>query len=375
MTDRPAGSQNAEDARNSGWFSPSANGNTLIFVGPLPPPIHGQSVAAQALCDLLIDSGVRIRVVDTGPGKRGSLIRRLRQEAKANLYVLLSTARTLYTSVNSNTGMLATILLCLVARLRVTRIVLHHQSYRYIGRHSVLMAMLARVGGSGAVHVVNCPEMGRQLEARYPTIARTMSYSNVAVVDRRLQPVSRKQAQPVIGHMSNLTQEKGLGRTIDAFREVRRCWPDAQLHLAGPSAAVGVAETIANAAAEFGNGFRYHGAVYGDDKQTFFDCIDVFAFPSLYRVETQGIVNLEAMACGKPVVAFAQCCIPGDIGNDGGCAVPRDADYSQALVGYLKIYLQDRTGASRRARQQFDAIVKNHTLERAELLGYLALRS
>ena len=349
----------------------SANGTPLIFVGPLPPPIHGQSVATQSLCDLLINSGVRIRVVDNGPGLHGGLIRRLIREGKANLLVIFSTARTLYTSVNSNSGIIATILLCLIARLWRKRIVLHHHSYRYIGQPGVLMAVLARVSGPAATHVVNCPEMGRQLKAQYSAIKHTMSYSNVGVVDRRLQPVSRTRPELAIGHLSNLTEDKGLGRTIDAFREVRRRWPESELHLAGPCVEISAEQTIADATAEFGNAFHYHGPVYGDDKLKFFSRIDVFAFPSLYAVETQGIVNLEAMACGKPIVAFAQCCIPGDIGNDGGCAVPRDADFSQALVEYLQTYLQDRTNASRRARQQFDTILQGHVVERAELLQYL----
>lgn len=349
----------------------SATGTALIFVGPLPPPIHGQSVATHALRDLLIKSNVRIRVIDNGPGLHGGLIRRLIREGKAHLLVILSPARTLYTSVNSNFGICATILLCLIARLRRKRIVLHHHSYRYIAQPGALMAILARVSGPAATHIVNCPEMGRQLKTRYSAIKHTMSYSNVGVVDRRLRPVSRTQPELVIGHMSNLTQEKGLGRTIDAFREARRCWPEAQLHLAGPCAETSAEQMIADATAEFGDSFRYYGAVYGDDKQEFFSRIDVFAFPSLYAVETQGIVNLEALACGRPVVAFGQCCIPGDIGNDGGYAVPRDADFSQALIEYLQTYLQDRSGASRRARQQFDTILQTHAAERAELLQYL----
>ncbi|MCA9010807.1 MAG: glycosyltransferase family 4 protein [Planctomycetaceae bacterium] len=353
----------------------SAPGTVLIFVGPLPPPIHGQSVATHALRDLLIKSDVRIRVIDNGPGLHGGLIRRLIREGKAHLLVILSPARTLYTSVNSNFGIFATILLCLIARLRRKRIMLHHHSYRYIGQSGALMAILARVSGPAATHIVNCPEMGRQLKAQYSTVKRTLSYSNVGVVDRRLRPVSRTQSELVLGHMSNLTQEKGLNRTIDAFREVRRCWPEAQLRLAGPCAEVSAEQTIANATAEFGAAFHYDGPVYGDDKQKFFSRIDVFVFPSLYAVETQGIVNLEALACGRPVVAFAQCCIPGDIGNDGGHAVPRDADFSQALIEYLHRYLQDRSGASRRARQQFETILQTHAVERAELLQDLGKRA
>lgn len=349
-----------------------ADSPALIFIGPLPPPVHGQSVATQALLDLVTDAGVQVHVIDNGPGIRGRLFRRLFREAKAMITVTLARAPAVYASVNSNSGVIATILLCLLARLRRKKIVLHHHSYRWIGQTCFLMALLVRVSGSAAVHVVNCPEMGRLLRARYPRAIRTMSYSNAGVVDHRLRPTPRGPSEPVIGHMSNLTREKGLGRVIEAFRQVLRCWPAAQLHLAGPYGEIAAERLVAQASVEFGEAFRYFGAVYGEEKQSFFDGIDVFAFPSLYPVETQGIVNLEAMACGKPVVAFAQCCIPGDIGTDGGLAVSPSADFSQALVDYLKICLRDRAETSWRARQQFELILQNHTAERDELLKYLS---
>lgn len=44
------------------------------------------------------------------------------------------------------------------------------------------------------------------------------------------------------------------------------------------------------------------GTKRGQDLTAVYRSIDVFVFPS--KTDTLGLVNLEAMACGKPVVAY-----------------------------------------------------------------------
>ena len=342
----------------------------LIFVGPFPPPLHGQSVATRALCDLLQECQLSIIAINNGAGEDGGTGRRLRNELKAIGTALTSRAPGLYTSVNSNKGIIATILLCAAGRLTRKTITLHHHSYRYIGKRDSLMAMLVRVAGSKALHVVNCEGMGKELKERYPAIGRIQSYSNVGVVDDQLSPTPREGRQLVIGHMSNLSEEKGLGRTIEAFRQARLNWPDLRLDVAGPCTDRFADRRIAEAKKDFGDRFVYHGSVHGAAKKAFFDGIDVFVFPSLYAVETQGIVNLEALACGRPVVAFAQCCIAGDIGTDGGRVVSKNGDFSGTLIDYLKHYNSDPDEASRRARRRFVEIRTSHERERDALVTH-----
>jgi glycosyltransferase involved in cell wall biosynthesis len=58
-----------------------------------------------------------------------------------------------------------------------------------------------------------------------------------------------------------------------------------------------------------------------DDLLRLFSCASVFMCPSVY--EPFGIINLEAMACGIPVVASAVGGIPGVvIHGETGCLVP-----------------------------------------------------
>jgi len=55
--------------------------------------------------------------------------------------------------------------------------------------------------------------------------------------------------------------------------------------------------------------------------------MSAFVFPT--RNEAQGLVLLEALASGTPVVAYGRCCISGDMGQTGGLLVPVGASFEK----------------------------------------------
>lgn len=344
-----------------------ATPDDCFFVGPFPPPIHGQAVATERLAQALQREGIRLDRRDSA----GSLLSRVFRQLGYFAALAVAPERSVYLSANANTGLLFTAILAGMVRLRRKRLVIHHHSYRYIARHDALAALLVRVAGERAVHVTNCPRMAAELAERYPRLRRTSSLSNVGFVSRTLRPAARPERPVAVGHMSNLSEAKGVGRVVDAVAALRREGMPVRLELAGPASEPFAQEVLARARAEFGDAFHYHGPVSGDRKQTFFDAIDVFAFPSLYATETQGIVNLEALACGKPVVAYAQCCIAPDIGTTGGIAVPRGADFSAALARLVRDFEGAPEALAGRARQRFETLKETFDKEFHELAALL----
>jgi glycosyltransferase involved in cell wall biosynthesis len=323
-----------------------------LVVGPFPDPLHGQSVATRDFAETLRLRGCRVAAIDDS-GSRRARFAALRQALHR---VRTAADPCVYLSVNSNLGQMATALLAWQARRAGKLLLLHHHSFRYIRKWVPIAALLSRAAGEQAMHIVNCPDMGSLLARRYPRVACVRSLSNVGSVSDSLRPGRGRTGPVVIGHLSNLTEEKGIGRVVDSMARLAAAGLEARLAIAGPCSDAFAKRKIAEAEALLGDRFRYYGPVYGEQKAAFFEAIDIFAFPSLYPTETQGIVNLEALACGKPVVAFAQCCIRSDIGDLGGLAVEVGEDYAVQLTSFCKTFMEDRKMRSKNARLRFDQL-------------------
>jgi glycosyltransferase involved in cell wall biosynthesis len=105
---------------------------------------------------------------------------------------------------------------------------------------------------------------------------------------------------PCILFIGELAKVKGVDLLIQAIPIIKKSFPNIRVFIggAGPQAKelknlvkeLKVAETV-----------KFLGFVSGDDKYSYYKSADLCVFPSLY--ETFGIVCLEAMASGKPVVA------------------------------------------------------------------------
>lgn len=344
----------------------------LIFCGPLPPPVHGQSAATLHMLGQLEAQGLAVRVFDTGPGEPASRWRRVRAHAAAGAAVLLDPAPQVYLSVNENRGLFATALLTLTARVRGKAITLHHHSARALLARSRLFALLAGLAGDGALHLTQGSSLACDLQRLYG-VAHARSYSNIGLVPPPAAPrPPAADGRIRLGHLSNLTEAKGVGRAVDTLAAALAAGLDAELVLAGPCADAFARATVERAQREFPDRFAWLGPLYGETKAQFFDRIDVFLFPTMHIPETQGIVNIEALSYGRPVVAYDRGCIGADLGAEGGLVIPVTDDFAARAVPWLRGWLTDPAGAFDTARRRFATLAEEHRAEHAALAARLA---
>ncbi|MCU0623626.1 MAG: glycosyltransferase family 1 protein, partial [Gemmatimonadaceae bacterium] len=134
----------------------------------------------------------------------------------------------------------------------------------------------------------------------------------------------------LVGCVSRLAPEKGVDVVLEAFaRAVAVVGPDRlRLVIAGTGPAFPALQAAA------GPGVTFLGTLDRDaELPAVYAACDLFAFASL--TETLGLVVLEAMASGVPVVATPALGVAESLRDDvNGCAVPpRDAEaMAQALV-------------------------------------------
>jgi len=124
------------------------------------------------------------------------------------------------------------------------------------------------------------------------------------VPDSKVQEFRRKhglESKKVVLFGGRLSAAKGAGKALDAMQEVANEIPEAVLLVIGQ--AKGYAEKMKKRAEQMnlGENIIFTGWIEGEDLKVAYHSCDILITPSLC-LDSFPTVNLEAMACAKPVV-------------------------------------------------------------------------
>ena len=113
--------------------------------------------------------------------------------------------------------------------------------------------------------------------------------------------------RPVIGMAARFATEKGVEYLVQAMPRLLECFPHAKVLFAGPYGNVLGEETywqrLREPIAELGSRWQFLGQLDQSRLSVFYRACDVIVVPSLNSTESFGLVQVEAMLCGTPVVA------------------------------------------------------------------------
>lgn len=119
---------------------------------------------------------------------------------------------------------------------------------------------------------------------------------------------------PRVATAGRLVRRKGLDDLIAIWPRVRERVPDAILDIAGDGPERSRLEKLANRGG-LGGCVHFHGVQGRSELRALIRQAHVFCLPS--RQEAFGLVLLEAMACGRPVVAMHTAALPELVGEAG----------------------------------------------------------
>lgn len=153
--------------------------------------------------------------------------------------------------------------------------------------------------------------------------------------------------RPLALFVGRVAHEKNIGFLLEALVHAHRQCPRALLLVTGEGPAMADLQQLAERLG-IGDSVRFLG--YLDRTRELPDCYaaaDVFVFAS--RTETQGLVLLEAMAAGLPVIALSAMGTADILADAGGVLVPPDdpAAFGESLGAFLS----DREAAQAFAEQ------------------------
>lgn len=129
--------------------------------------------------------------------------------------------------------------------------------------------------------------------------------------DERLQRFREQHAlqpeEPVIGMLARLATEKGVEYLVQAMPLIQAQFPRARVLYVGQYRDVlGEEEYAARlmpAIERLGGQWKFLGVLPDEEVVAFFTICDVTVLPSLNSTESFGMVQIESMSCGTPVVA------------------------------------------------------------------------
>jgi glycosyltransferase involved in cell wall biosynthesis len=320
--------------------------SAIVMVGAFPPPVHGMASVNKAIRDRLIAAGCRPAIFDlAGIGMRRSIAARLLRLPRV-LWGLVrfgllpkAPGRTLYMSVSGGFGKFYEVFFVCIARLRGDAIILHHHTFAYLDRYSVLAKVVVWFAGKRAIHVVLSSGMAMRLVSTY-SVAHPLVVSNAVFFSHLLSSelVRMRNSLRTLGFLSNISTEKGIFLFIGLIEECHRRGVPVNAMVAGPFQDPATERRVRRRleALPF---VKYFGAVYGDDKELFFSQIDAFVFPTLYVNEAEPLTVYEALSRGVPVIAYGRGSIPEVVTKDCGYVVDPDDEFISTAIPRIEQWL------------------------------------
>jgi len=135
--------------------------------------------------------------------------------------------------------------------------------------------------------------------------------------------------EKIVLFLGRINQVKGLDLLVKAFASISREMADTKLIIAGPDD--GYLSTLEQLIEKLNIKAQtlFTGPLFGKAKLEAYVDADVFVNPR--ADEIFGLVFLESLACGTPVICSQGCGIANIIDNQVGFAVSNDADHLKML--------------------------------------------
>ena len=198
------------------------------------------------------------------------------------------------------------------------------------------MRFICKVGGEGLEHIFLAEKMREDFFLVYPRSETSHIVSNASALPDAAIRINERSNRVRLGHLSNLGFEKGLDRVVKTFERLHELGVQVELHLAGPPETKEVEDYILKIQqGPFTDYIVYYGSVYGKSKSNFYESIDVFLLPSLYKHEAQPNVVLEAAQRGVPTVATDVGCLEAEIVENINGFIVSDAERFPELASSI----------------------------------------
>ena len=204
----------------------------------------------------------------------------------------------------------------------------------YLKRADLIIAPTERI--ASVVHEYGIQKQAEILPTGIPESREKYSLIRQTAVGLQLsKKCPQIKGKKILLFVGRIVKEKNIAFLLDVLESVQKKFPKTALLFVGAGPYLDELKELADAR-DLSKSVAFAGYIPSSDLPYFYKLAQVFVFPS--KTETQGLVTVEAMLSGLPVVAIGEM---GTVdvmqGDHGGFMVKDDvAEFSEKVLSLLK---------------------------------------
>jgi glycosyltransferase involved in cell wall biosynthesis len=351
----------------------------ILFVVQLPPPVHGASVSNNLVVNsLLLKKNFRMEVIDLQFTKSLQDIKKFsfNKVYKAFFYAIKIVKKMLsfrphlvyFTLSSQGFAFYRDVMYVFLFKLFNTKIVYHLHSKGI--RENTENSNFKRKLSAWVFKNTSVICVGKKLISDIDNVYTGQPF--VVPYGIAVRPAICRQVKkagdniPQLIYLSNYIRTKGILVLIDALEILKNKGYHFTAKLAGSPTDLGMEELRTIVASKgMDNIIDIVGPLYGEEKFRAYENADIFVFPTFYKNETFGIVNLEAMQYSLPVVSTFEGGISDVvIDNETGLlAIPQNV---QMLADKIATLIDNPQLCIEMGKKGYERFMANYTLDHFE---------
>lgn len=320
----------------------------LCIIGTFPPPMHGLSMVNSKMKDEFIKVGLKPLVLDISSKSLNHSIfniccrflKVLRTILKFLFHIIVNRTQYMYTGLSGGLGQIYDLFFITVGTLFNLKIFIHHHSFAYLNKTSILTKLIITISKNSAVHIVLCETMRKKLLQYNKNIQIEILSNAVFLKSSAVHEFIHNKKNVTIGFLSNISFEKGIKEYFEVLKILIKDGYSVNGLIAGSNTNIKSKKYLDLKLAELKE-ICYLGKIVAKEKEDFLNKIDLLLLPTKYKNEAEPLVIHEAMSHGIVVIAWSRGCISNIIPKNTGMVIEKDKQYVNNAVNQIIFWIEN----------------------------------
>jgi len=240
----------------------------------------------------------------------------------------------IYIGLSGGLGQIYDLFFITVGTLFNSNIYIHHHSFAYLNKKSIITSLIIKSSKNSATHIVLCDAMKEKLSLYNENIIIEVLSNAAFLKTQNLNIIKSSSKFTTIGFLSNISFEKGIKEYFEVMRELTIKGYNVKGYVAGQIVDLKSKKYLSTNLTKLRQ-ICYIGKIEALEKEKFFDKIDILLMPTKYKNEAEPLVIHEAMSHGVAVIAGNRGCISNIVPKNTGVVINSNQPYVNYTIDQI----------------------------------------